>query len=244
MNAAPHQNAHQGTTAAHVAAIMRGRLNRPPPPPARADKALAQIVATVMVAGAAGTGLAYWLTQPVPIAPDALQVARVGQSVLAVPKAMTGPSIHDSGQIVGLARLRLEWPTLGPASANSLHVVHVTVTPPDKTNDADSQLQTFSRFLAPTAWSNPGGLVVRSFSKGSPYENDELYLALPDGRAFAARCPITPSGGSASGQPEEQCRTTIRHRGMDVALRFPREILTEWESLTARVRDQIDGMLR
>ncbi|MGL4975420.1 MAG: hypothetical protein ACRC56_08995, partial [Bosea sp. (in: a-proteobacteria)] len=110
----------------------------------------------------------------------------------------------------------------------------------DKTADAALQLQTFSRFLAPTAWSNPGNLVVRSFSKGSPYENDELYLALPDGRDFAARCPIA----QANSQPEEQCRATIRHRGMDVALRFPRDILTEWESMVTRIRDQIDAMLR
>ncbi len=236
----PANHPPQSLSAATIAAIMRGRLTKPAPPPARADKALAKVVALLVTAGAAATGLAYWLTQPVPLAPDALQVARVGPSVLAVPRVMTGPVLHDSGQIVGLVRLRLDWPGLGPATAQSRQVVHVTIAPFDKTADAALQLQTFSRFLAPTAWSNPGGLVVRSFSKGSPYENDELYLALPDGRDFAARCPIAQS----SSQPEEQCRATIRHRGMDVALRFPREILTEWESMVTRIRDQIDGMLR
>ncbi|MGL4974264.1 MAG: hypothetical protein ACRC56_03140, partial [Bosea sp. (in: a-proteobacteria)] len=176
----PAQHPPQSLSAATIAAIMRGRLNRPAPPPARADKALAKIVALFLTAGVAATGLAYWLTQPVPLATDALQVARVGQSVLAVPRALTGPVLQDSGQIVGLVRLRLDWPGLGPATAQSQQIVHVTVAPSDKTADAALQLQTFSRFLAPTAWSNPGNLVVRSFSKGSPYETDELYLALPD----------------------------------------------------------------
>ena len=157
-----------------------------------------------------------------------------------VPRNLTGPDGDDTTRLVGMVRLRLDWPSLGPAEPQSRSRILVTLSPPDKVNEPATQLSVYARFLTPTVWSNPGGLVVRGFRKGSPYEGDEFYVSVPDGRGFAARCPLD-TGAAALDEP---CRVTFRHRGMDVNIRFPRAIIADWELMLGGVRRTIDGMIR
>lgn len=227
--------------AASIAAAMRSRLhNRAPAPPPRADRLLWLASGVIVGIAALATSLAYWA---IPIAPEQTGqtvIARVGPVVLAVPRALSGPLPDEGQQIVGMVRLRLSWPDLGAAPLHARQVVHVTVTPAERINEPSNQLAMMARFLTPIAWSNPGGLVARSFAAGSPFESDELYVSQPDGRAFAARCPIPVNAAAL----DELCRATLRHRGVDIAVRFPREAMPEWQALTAGVRLQIDTMLR
>jgi hypothetical protein len=227
--------------AASIAAAMRSRLHhREPPPPPRADKALLLWSGAILLAAVLGTALAYWGIRIAPEPPGQTFIARVGSVVLSVPRALSGPLPDDGQQVVGMVRLRLSWPELGPVSLSARQIVHVTVTPADRINDPQTQLAMMARFLTPIAWSNAGGLVARTFATGSPFESDELYVSQPDGREFAARCPM-PVNAAAN---EELCRTTLRHRGVDIALRFPREAIPEWQALTSGIRLQIDTMLR
>lgn len=227
--------------AASIAAAMRSRLNhRVVAAPPRADGALLKLAALILTCVLAGTGAAYWGIDIAPAGGNSAVIARVGPVVLSVPRALSGPAPEDGQQVVGLVRLRLSWPGLGPVQPDAARIIHVTAMPQDRINDPANQLAMMARFLTPIAWSNPGGLVARSFRAGSPFEAEELFVAQPDGQAFSARCPSQTTPDSL----EELCRTTLRHRGIDLAMRFPRDVLPEWEKLTSGVRQQIDSMLR
>lgn len=227
--------------AASIAAAMRSRMSqRAIAAPPRADGALLKLILLVFVCALGGTAAAYWGITIVPTIRNEAVIARIGPVVLAVPRALSGPLPEDGHQVVGMVRLRLSWPELGPLPVDAARVIHVTVAPPDRINDSSTQLAMMARFLTPIAWSNPGGLVARSFRAGSPFEADELYISQPDGQAFAARCPSQTTPNAL----DELCRTVMRHRGVDVAIRFPRDILPEWQKLTMGVRQQIDSMLR
>lgn len=227
----------------HRAAAMmhhaRTRLQRPPPPLPRADGAIVKAALALMMLGAAATAGAIWWTKPVMEGEIVAQPARVGDISLMVPRDLTGVEPGDTSRLVGMVRLRLSWPSFGPVGADSEHRLLVTLSPPDKVNEPATQLATYARFLTPTVWSNPGGLVVRGFRKGSPFERDEFYVSVPDGRGFAARCPIE-SGPLL----DEPCRVTFRHRGMDVNIRFPRAVIADWELMLGGVRRSIDRMMR
>jgi hypothetical protein len=226
--------------AADLATLIRARLQRRPAPVLpSADRALLRLAAAIVLAGLAATGLALLASRPHPDAGLELQPARVGDVVLAIPQNLTGPD-SEEGRLVGMARLRLDWPGLGPVTPQSRQRLLVTLSPPDKVNEPATQLSVYARFLTPTVWSNPGGLVVRGFRKGSPYETDELYVSVPDGRGFAARCPVE----TAQAGFDELCRVTFRHRGMDVNIRFPRAIVADWELMLGGVRRAIDGLMR
>lgn len=235
--------------------LVRSRLKRPPPPLPRADAALFKTAIAIMFAGALASGLALYLTHRDEGGEPVVQPARIGSIALMVPQNLTGVEPDDSSRLVGMVRLRLDWPSLGPAQVGPAQLgpsqiqsrqrLLVTLTPQDKVNEPQTQLSVYARFLTPTVWSNPGGLVVRGFRKGSPYEGDELYVSVPDGRGFAARCPLD-NGKSDFGRPDldEPCRVTFRHRGMDVNIRFPRSIIADWELMLGGVRRTIDGMMR
>eukprot|EP01036_Dinobryon_divergens_P059604 gene59604-79523_t len=203
-----------------------------------------------MLLGALATGLALYLGhREVPLEP-VIQPARIGTVSLVVPQNLTGTEPDDTSRLVGMVRLRLDWPSLGPAQTGPTALQNrqrllVTLSPPDKVNDPQTQLSVYARFLTPTVWSNPGGLVVRGFRKGSPYEGDELYVSVPDGRGFAARCPLDAAkSDSARPDLDEPCRVTFRHRGMDVNIRFPRAIIADWELMLGGIRRTIDGLIR
>ena len=229
-----------GQQAAQLTSTVRMRLQRPPVPLPRADGALLKAALMITLAGALATGLALYLTHRRVDEPAALQPARVGDLALMIPRDLTGlDEEDDASRLVGMARLRLDWPSFGPAQPQSKKRLLITLSPPDKVNEPARQLATYARFLTPTVWSNPGGLVVRGFRKGSPYEGDEFYVSVPDGKGFAARCPIEPAAGL-----EEPCRITFQHRGMDVNIRFPRSIIADWALMLGGVRRTLDGLIR
>ncbi|KRE00130.1 hypothetical protein ASE63_08520 [Bosea sp. Root381] len=235
--------AQQSLRAQHgagLAHMVRSRLKRPRPPLPRADGALLKATAAIMLAGALMTGLAHHLTQRGAATEPVVQPARIGEVSLMVPQNLTGAAEDDASQLVGMVRLRLDWPSLGPAQPQNRQRLLVTLSPPDKVNEPQTQLSVYARFLTPTVWSNPGGLVVRGFRKGSPYQGDELYVSVPDGRGFAARCPLE----NGRLDLDELCRVTFRHRGMDVNIRFPRAIIADWELMLGGVRRTIDVMMR
>ncbi len=106
---------------------------------------------------------------------------------------------------------------------------------------ADRPGRLYVRFLEPRQWSHPGGLVMRRFEPGSPFAGEDLYMAPPEGRLFAARCmrPQQPPDGLPN-----TCIGEIRQQGLDVRLRFSPELLSEWEHITAGVRGLITFIVR
>jgi hypothetical protein len=228
------------SSATDVTTLIRARLQRRPAPVLPSgDRAMLRLAAAILFAGLAGTGVALLASRPRIDTGAELQPARVGQVVLAIPHNLTGAD-SDEGRLVGMARLRLDWPNLGPVTPQSRARLLITLSPPDKVNEPATQLSVYARFLTATVWSNPGGLVVRGFRKGSPYEGDELFVSVPDGRGFAARCPVE----TAADGLDELCRVTFRHRGLDVNIRFPRAIIADWELMLGGVRRVVDGLMR
>lgn len=228
-----------GRQAADLATLVRSRMKRPAPPKPRADGALGAAAGAIVAIVMAATSAAF-IAPRLESAPAPEPVlARVGEIALAIPPALTGAA-PDEPRLVGMARLRLDWPSLGAASTESDHRLLVTLSPPDKVNQPAAQLAIYARFLTNTVWSNPGDLVVRGFRKGSPFEKDELFVSVPDGRGFAARCPL-----ESGTQPlDEFCRVTFNHRGLDVNIRFPRAIIADWQLMLGGVRRTIDGLIR
>lgn len=229
-----------GHQASALTAMVRTRLQRAAPPLPRADFALVKAGFAIIAAGVAATALATYLTHRKPEPAETLQPARVGDVALMIPRELTGLDENDgTGRLVGMVRLRLAWPDLGPAHPQDKRRLLITLSPPDKVNEPARQLATYARFLTPTVWSNPGGLVVRGFRKGSPFEGDEFYVSVPDGRGFAARCPVDTGSNL-----DEPCRVTFQHRGMDVNIRFPRTIIADWAVMLGGVRRTLDGLMR
>lgn len=223
-----------------VTTMVRSRLNRPPPALPRADGALLKLAGAILVVAAAATAYAAFGNRLASPQATQVQPARVGSVSLLVPQDLAGTEHEDSERLVGMTRLRLDWPSFGPVTPQTRRKLLVTLSPPDKVNEPATQLSVYARFLTPTVWSNPGGLVVRGFRKGSPFEGDEFYVSVPDGRGFAARCPLD----SGTVTLDELCRVTFRHRGLDVNIRFPRAIIADWELMLGGVRRTIDGMMR
>jgi hypothetical protein len=105
--------------------------------------------------------------------------------------------------------------------------VAITLTPRDDGLDpSERPAKLYARFLTPETHEGPGGLVLRHFEPGSPYDSEELLIAPPDGRTFFARCPKTDAGA-----PGEACISVFRNGGLDVELRYPPALLEHWDAL-------------
>ena len=121
-------------------------------------------------------------------------------------------------------------------------LIFLTIRPKDPTIDpADRPAKLYARFLETTGWSHPGGLVMRRFENGSPFEREELYMTPPEGRVFAARCarPIQPPDGLPN-----TCISEIRIEGLDVQMRFSPDMLVNWETLVLGSRQLVSSFLR
>jgi hypothetical protein len=96
---------------------------------------------------------------------------------------------------------------------------------------ADRPQDLYGRFLEPDAWQNPGGLLLRRFEASSPYHDEELFIAPPDGKLFSARC--RKSGKGAEAAIGESCIWRFRHQGADLQVRFAPELLPQWEAMAS-----------
>lgn len=89
----------------------------------------------------------------------------------------------------------------------------------------------YGRFLVANVETAPNGLLRRAFAAGTPYEGESLYLAPPQGRTFAARC-LEDEAGAEVLLP---CLAEIRRAGLDAQIRLPREALSHWSRIVAKV---------
>ncbi|MGL4439298.1 MAG: hypothetical protein ACRCUE_08510 [Bosea sp. (in: a-proteobacteria)] len=237
-----HHSAHaaQRPNAGHsAAALARTRNKVAVVPLPSADRVIWVIVAllTMLSTGGVMAGL-WWVNLPPP--PPQMLEMRIGTETLVFPSNFKGPRTADMGREVGMTRLRVTWPELNAAIAGDKAEVHITIGPASASTDPKAQFNTLARFLTQGAWSNPGGLMVRNFKKGSPFEQEELFMSMPDGAAFFARC--TADIGAT--KLDEGCRAVLKHGGFDIALRFPREALGDWQALADGVRRLVDGFRR
>lgn len=156
---------------------------------------------------------------------------------LTVPRAL----IRDRGQMAGG---RLERLDLAVTVADFAPVPQPSAREPNRpmpehlalmltathaaNPDAMDLFQTvYARFLGREAWSNPGGLVMRRFRQGTPYEDRELYIGAGGRRIFIALCP------QDAHREIEPCTALLRQHGLDAEVRFNAHHLPEWRRIAA-----------
>jgi len=169
--------------------------------------------------------------------PKASPAVEIGGIRLVIPAAFLRASETVPP---GEAAVALAWPGLMPAGGTASGIMPAVfislVRADDAIDPAERTMTLYARFFAAENWSNPGGLVMRRFRAGTPYQDEELYFAPPDGTAFSARCPRQGTVGAIG---TAGCLWLVRLRGLDIRVRFPPEILPDWQQLRAG----IDGLL-
>ena len=122
------------------------------------------------------------------------------------------------------------------------NVIVITLRPADPALDpAERTAKLYARFLESETWSHPGGLIMRRFRQQSPYANEELYIAPPDGRRFAARC--TRPMQSHDGLPDT-CVAETRLENLDINIRFASNLLVDWDKLVLGAQGLVLSMRR
>ncbi|HRJ69073.1 MAG TPA: hypothetical protein PK812_05635 [Beijerinckiaceae bacterium] len=168
----------------------------------------------------------------------------IGSQKVLVPRAMVRDPDLRNGGALNRIDLALLWPDLrGAAAATKAEIDRGMVfigledaapraATPGDIDPTDRPGELYARFLAQEAWSNPGGLVMRRFRAGTPYEGEELFVSSPDERVFSARCPIRKLGNTT----EDLCLWQTRITGMELQVRFSPRLLVEWQALSGGVR--------
>jgi hypothetical protein len=204
--------------------------------PIRAEAALRALVVVLglIVAGALGAG-GYVMSTRKPEEPGVRTLSLRGA-------AFTLPSGYFRAGAEGGERIDLAafYPNFTPAGQTRdiavdtdlgeryQRVVFITLTPADESLDpAERTARLYARFLETDGWTQPGGLIARAFQEGSPFEGDELYYVAPEGREFAARC----SRPSQTRPTPNTCIADYRDHDLDVEVRFPAGLLSEWRLL-------------
>jgi len=80
----------------------------------------------------------------------------------------------------------------------------------------------YPRYLQQASTPGPDGLTIRAFRDGTPYSNEDLFVAsMP---SLTARC-------SRDGATPGMCLSERRVGGADLTFRFPRSWLTNWREV-------------
>ena len=157
---------------------------------------------------------------------------RVADADVAVPSSW----LRSAGGAGPVERLDLivPLPALVEGAAQEDGPVFVTLSRPNGSMDpADQTALLYARYLSAEA--TPGaadGLIRREFRAGTPYSGEDLLLAVPDGRTFAARC----FKAAIAARMKAACLTAFRANGLDVQIRFAPGVLPHWRSLMESAR--------
>jgi hypothetical protein len=163
-------------------------------------------------------------------APEAAIQAELAGSQFRYARAYARDEATGVGGLAEKLSFIVSFPTFAPLKSKSdggPMTVTLTVTSRDDGLDpGDRPAKLYARFLTPETLEGPGGLVLRHFEQGAPYDSEELFIAPPDGREFFARCPKPETGA-----PGEGCISIFREGNLDVELRYAPTLLEHWDTL-------------
>ncbi|MCZ8187989.1 MAG: hypothetical protein O9308_16565 [Beijerinckiaceae bacterium] len=182
-----------------------------------------------------------------PGAAPALGTARVelGRIALAVPQALIREKVQMAGGRLDRLDLAVGIQTFEPLPQPSAEdpfrpmperLTLILTASRGEPVAAELFHTVYARFLARETWTNPGGLVMRRFRQGTPYEDRELYLGVGGRKPFVALCPIDAH------REMEPCLTRIRVGELDAELRFNARHLPEWRRILQEASLLVEGL--
>jgi len=136
--------------------------------------------------------------------------------------------------------LMFRWPSLEPpdpavkagpvTSAKTIDRVFLTIANYGNTLPLIERFKTiYPRYLEPSITTDPGGLSVRPFRDGTPYQGEELnYDSGASG--FLVRCTRNGAGATLG-----MCLYDRRIGAADITIRFPRDWLEDWPNVVNRL---------
>jgi hypothetical protein len=212
---------------------------------------LVPIALGCVIAAAAITLVAYllWPTWEPDKAsdPERLPVS-IGTTLFNVPTHAVRRQVQRHSGPQERVDLSFAWPSLDAAGAPK-HVSSETldgaVQPIDRiflsiaahhdTLAPDIRVRTiYPRYLEKASTQGDDGLAMRAFRDGTPYGNEDLFLA--NAPAMAARC-------TRDGATPAMCLSERRIDGADLTFRFPRSWLAQWRDV-AGAMDRLTAQLR
>lgn len=225
------------------------RTGRPLPRRGLARRVLV-LLSILAVVALAGAPIAYMLwPQPKPVAPDAPSLPiNVGGVAFNIPPAAIRFRMQRRAGAQARVDLAFMWPSLAPPTptnavspADAPKVtdrLFVTIAGSDNTLPPVERLKAiYPRYVAADGPVDMGGLQVRPFRSGTPYQGEDLIYdpAVPE--RLLMRC--TQSFGGTPGT----CLHERRLGTADVTVRFPRDWLTDWRAVANGI-DRLIAKLR
>ncbi|MGE0566078.1 MAG: hypothetical protein AB7O50_16375 [Pseudolabrys sp.] len=205
--------------------------------------ALVFLTATVV----AGIYVAYvlwprWPGTPVTLDAPSMPVTIGGETFNIEPAAIRQPIQRKPGT-QDRVDLTYRWPSLVPPDPAQKPSVQNPVTPNDwlfitiaiqdgALPPRERAKTIYPRYLADTAAAGPGGIAVRAFRDGTPYQGEDFVYDPDAPDHFFARCTRTGVGNSG------MCLYDRRIGGAQVTVRFPRDWLADWQT-TAHGIDRV-----
>lgn len=175
-----------------------------------------------------------WPSTPIAIDAPALPITVAGVT-FSIPPAAIRQSVQRRPGTQERVDLAFLWPSLDPpdtrkkpepaTSADGVDRVFMTIAATDTALPPAERVKTiYPRYLDTRVTRGPGGLAVRAFREGTPYQGEELIY--DEGGTLLVRCTHNGKGGALG-----ICLHDRRIGQADLTIRFPRDWLEDWPSV-------------
>jgi hypothetical protein len=208
------------------------------------------VLGGLILAGGIGyVGFILWPRQLSEVPPDTPSVpVTIAGVVFNVPPAAIRQQVQRRSGPQDRIDLVFLWPSLDPpqpgrqqyAPSDEPHPIDrlfLTISAGDGTLSPIERMKTiYPRYTTGQMRAEQDGLMAREFGEGTPYKGEDLVFdpSAPD--RFAARC-------SRDSATPGICLMERRIGAADIVARFPREWLTEWREVAAKL-DYLISTLR
>lgn len=188
-----------------------------------------------------------WPTAPIAIDAPSLPITINGVTFNVPPAAIRAKVQRKPGtqERIDLAFL---WPSLAPPdlsqrsepviSPKAVDRVFVTVAGSENTLAPIERIKTiYPRYLEMSISTGPGGLAVRPFRDGTPYQGEDLIYDQANPERFVVRCTRDGKAGMIG-----ICLFERRIGNADLTARFPRDWLNDWNAVAGGMERLIAGL--
>lgn len=199
-----------------------------------------------------------WPAEPVALDAPEIPITIAGVAFNIPPGAIRVPVQRRPGALerVDLAFL---WPSLKPADAAGkpaapaakqvtpgtlpapgafLDRLFVTIASAGSEMAPAERLRTiYPRYASTEPVSGPAGLAILPFREGTPYQGEDLIYDAATPENFLVRC-----SRDGAGETPGTCLFEERIESADIIVRFPRDWLSDWQSIAVSIERLIKGL--